>query len=192
MIYGYKKMEDTDLARLSIKNDEKALRELLFRVQKDTMVFLHYFNPNFIYENDLIQEILLKVIKNIKYLKTPETIKKWTHKIIVNSYYDFMRKINIRKKRINYELTVTGEKVTVIEDKHTKPNEETLNHELKDKIYGAIMRLPQNYRLVVLLRDYVGLSYEDIESILNLNKGTVKSRLARARNKLKQELRNYL
>ena len=192
MIHGYKKMEDTELARLSINNDDKALRELLLRIQRDTNVFIHYLDPDFIYENDLMQEILLKVIKNIKYLKTPETIKKWSHKIIINSYYDFIRKINIKRKRINYELPDTEERITIIEDKHSKPNEETLNHELKDKIHGAIMRLPDGYRLVVILRDYVGLSYEDIESILNLNKGTVKSRLARARNKLKNELRTYL
>ena len=64
--------------------------------------------------------------------------------------------------------------------------------ELKDKIQGAIMRLPKSHRMVILLRDMAGLTYEDIESILNINKGTVKSRLARARNKLKYELRNYL
>ena len=79
-----------------------------------------------------------------------------------------------------------------IVDYHEKPAELTLSHELKDKIHGAIMKLPKNHRLVVLLRDFAGLSYEDIESILGLNQGTVKSRLARAREKLKQELRNYL
>lgn len=185
-------MEDRELAKLSIENDKKALRELLLRIQKDTAIFIHYFDPNFIAENDLIQEILLKVTKNIKYLKTPHTIKKWSHKIIINSYYDYVRKINILKKRIDYELPNKEEKITVIEDKHTKPGEEALNHELKDKIQGAIMKLPKENRIVILLRDYAGLSYEDIESILGLNKGTVKSRLARARNKLKQELRRYL
>lgn len=192
MIYGYKNMEDIELARLSIADDKKALRELLLRIQKDTAIFIHYFDPHFIAENDLIQEILLKVTKNIKYLKTPQTIKKWSHKIIVNSYYDYVRKINILKKRISYELPNKEEKIMIIEDNHVKPGEEALNHELKDKIRGAIMKLPPNNRIVILLRDYTGLSYEDIESILGLNKGTVKSRLARARNKLKQELRRYL
>ena len=192
MIYGYKNMEDIELARLSIANDKRALRELLLRIQKDTAIFIHYFDPHFIAENDLIQEILLKVTKNIKYLKTPQTIKKWSHKIIVNSYYDYVRKINVLKKRISYELPNKEEKITIIEDNHVKPGEEALNHELKDKIQGAVMKLHPNNRIVILLRDYAGLSYEDIESILGLNKGTVKSRLARARNKLKQELRRYL
>ena len=192
MLYGYKKLQDIELAKLSIDDDKRALRELLFRIQKNTAVFLHYFDPEFHAENDIIQEILVKVVKNIKYLKTPETFKKWVHRIIINTYYDHIRKQNIMKKRINYDLTMSEEKIQVVEDKHFKPNEETLNHELKDKIHGAIMKLPPNYRLVVLLRDYANLSYEDIEGILNLNKGTVKSRLARARNKLKQDLRNYL
>lgn len=192
MANKYKKLHDAELAKLSIKNDQKALRELLLRIQQDTSVFLHYFDPNFHAENDIIQEILVKIVKNIKYLKQPDTLKKWVHRIIINTYYDHIRKQNILKKRINYNLTLTEEKIQVIEDKHFKPNEETLNHELKDKIYGAIMKLSKNYRLVILLRDFADLSYEDIEEILNLNKGTVKSRLARARNKLKQGLKNYL
>lgn len=188
----YKQLEDVKLAELSINNDEKALRELLLRIQKEISVFLHYFDPDFSSEHDLIQEILLKIIKNIRFLKSPKTIKKWVHKIIVNTYYDYIRKMNIIKKRINYELTLTEEKLLIHDNKHKRPHEETLNKELKDKIYTAIMKLPQNYRLIVLLRDFVGLSYSDIENILNLNIGTVKSRLARARNKLKQELRAYL
>ena len=142
----------------------------------------------------MVQEILVKITKNIKALKTPTTYKNWAHRIIVNSYYDYVRKINMLKRKVHYELTneQKSELSKILEDKHTKPHEELLDHELKDKIQGAIMRLPKSHRIVVLLRDLAGLSYEDIESILNINKGTVKSRLARARNKLKQELRTYL
>ena len=98
------------------------------------------------------------------------------------------------KRKINYDLTneQKREKAKILEDKHINPNDEILNKELRDKIQGAIMKLPKNHRLVVLLRDFAGLSYEDIESILGINQGTVKSRLARARNKLKQDLRYYL
>lgn len=192
MFEKYKDFQDIELAMLASHDDKRALRELLFRTQKDISVFIHYYDPDFLSPNDLIQEILVKITNNIKNLKTPTTYKKWSHRIIVNSYYDYVRRINALKKKINYEYNLYEEKNTDIEDTHFKPVEETLNHELKDKIRGAIMKLPKNHRLVVLLRDFAGLSYEDIEGILNLNKGTVKSRLARARNKLKSELKNYL
>ena len=190
----YNILNDIDIARMAISDDKRALKELLLRVQKDTTIFLHYFDPDFISENDLMQIILLKVTTHIKDLKTPKTFKKWSHRIIVNSYYDYVRKINMLKKRIHYEFTneQKQELAKTLSDKKDKPQDELLNLELKDKIQGAIMRLPQSYRMVILLRDMAGLSYEDIESILNINIGTVKSRLARARNKLKYELRNYL
>ena len=190
----YYNFNDTDIARMAINGDKNALRELLLRVQKDTTIFLRYFDPDFISENDLMQIILLKVTTHIKDLKTPETFKKWSHRIIVNSYYDYARKINMLKKRIHYEFTneQKQELAKTLADKRNKPQDELLNMELKDKIQGAIMKLPQSHRMVILLRDMAGLTYEDIESILNINIGTVKSRLARARNRLKYELRNYL
>ena len=194
MLKIYKNMSDIELAKFAIQEDKKAIRELLLRTQKDILIFLHYYDPDFIAENDLIQIILVKVTNNLKFLKNPETFKKWLHRIIVNSYYDYVRRINMMKRKIHYELTNEKKReiAKILEDKHIKPQEEALNNELKDKIQGAIMRLQRSYRIVVLLKDIAGLSYEDIESILNINKGTVKSRLARARSKLKQELRNYL
>lgn len=189
-----KKMSDAELVRLAQADDKKAFRELLLRVQKNAIVFINYYDPDFSATNDLIQIILIKITKNLKYLKTPETFNKWAQKIIINSYYDKIKKINSHKRKFefhnNHEERL--EKLKSIEDNKFKPNEEILNSELKDKIHGAIMKLPKNHRIVILLRDMAGLSYEDIESVLNINKGTVKSRLARARNKLKQDLREYI
>ena len=194
MLKLYKNMTDSELVKIAILKDKKALQELLSRTQKDILIFLHYFDPDFIAESDLTQIILVKITNNLSSLKNPETFKKWQHRIIVNSYYDYVRRISMMKRKIHYELTNDEKReiAKILEDKHIKPQDELLNKELKDKIQGAIMRLHKSYRIVVLLKDIAGLSYDDIESILNINKGTVKSRLARARNKLKQELRNYL
>ena len=190
----YNILNDIDIARMAIHSDKRALKELLLRVQKDTIIFLHYFDPDFISESDLMQIILLKITTHIKELKSPETFKKWSHRIIVNSYYDYARKINMLKRKIHYEFTneQKQELAKTLADKRDKPQDELLKMELKDKIQGAIMKLPRSHRMVILLRDMAGLRYEDIESILNINIGTVKSRLARARNKLKYELRNYI
>ena len=190
----YKNLADYELSKMAVEGDKIALKELLLRIKKDAEIFIHHFDPEFISANDLIQIILLKVSNNIKWLKSPSTIKKWSHKIIVNSYYDYVRKINMLKRKIRYELTneQKQELAKTLSDKRDKPQDELLKTELKDKIQGAIMKLPEKHRIVVLLRDLAGLTYEDIESILNINKGTVKSRLARARNKLKYELKYYL
>ena len=125
----YKDLSDEELTQLAIFEDKRALKELLYRIQKDISVFLHYYDPDFIAENDLTQIILVKISNNIKYLKTPLTIKKWTHKIIINAYYDYIRKINMMKRKINYDLTneQKREKAKIIEDKHINPNDEILN-----------------------------------------------------------------
>ena len=59
-------------------------------------------------------------------------------------------------------------------------------------IRAAVISLPDNLKIVILLREYEGLSYEDISKITNTTLGTVKSRIARARLKLQEELKEFI
>ena len=59
-------------------------------------------------------------------------------------------------------------------------------------IKSAILTLPDNLRIVIVLREYEGLSYEDISKITNTTIGTVKSRISRARLRLQQELKEFI
>ena len=67
-----------------------------------------------------------------------------------------------------------------------------LGSELDKKIKQAIENLPEQFRLVIVLRELQGLSYEEIAEITKTNIGTVKSRLARARAKLQEQIKPYL
>lgn len=189
---NYHKLNDEEIVKQSLDNNPKAIKELLLRVQKSSEKYLHNMNPYFYAKFDLIQEILLKVIKNIKYLKNPKNLNKWSKKIISNTYYDYIKK----QKRINqnliYGLITSEDKIPMPEDENQRPYKKVYNKDLKEKIQKAIMKLQKSHRLIVLLRDYEGFSYQKIADLLKLNTGTVKSRLARARNKLQKELRNYL
>ncbi|MCK7482574.1 MAG: sigma-70 family RNA polymerase sigma factor [Candidatus Moduliflexus flocculans] len=72
------------------------------------------------------------------------------------------------------------------------PEEKTLGSELDAKIKEAIENLPEQFRLVVVLRELQGLSYDEIAEITGTNIGTVKSRLSRARMKLQEQIKPYL
>ena len=77
-------------------------------------------------------------------------------------------------------------------DSNLKPDEHTLGQELTDVIREMICKLPEHFRLVIILRELQGLSYEEIAKITQTNVGTVKSRISRARNKLQECLKPYL
>ena len=77
-------------------------------------------------------------------------------------------------------------------DKKCKPLELCLSSELDKIIKYEILNLPEAFRVVIILRELEGLSYEEIATATNSNIGTVKSRISRARTKLQENLKHYL
>ena len=73
-----------------------------------------------------------------------------------------------------------------------EPGERCLFSEMEKLIRAAVISLPDNLRIVILLREYEGLSYEDISRITNTTLGTVKSRISRARLRLQEELKEFI
>ena len=113
--------------------------------------------------------------------------KKIFNQIIVNRYYDFVRKNP--DKFVEYDEA----KLDEIRDKlGCEPGEKCLFNEMEKLIKAVLMTLPKDLRITLVLREYEGLSYEDIAKITNSALGTVKSRIARARMKMQEELKDFI
>ena len=82
--------------------------------------------------------------------------------------------------------------VTDVPCKECTPEESSLNTELNCIIERSIHKLPDSFKLAIVLREFQGLSYEEIAQITNTNVGTVKSRISRARTKLQEDLKAYI
>ena len=193
----YKDMNLYDLICSAQEDDYDALEELIRREQKNVFASFCYLGAQRENLSDLTQEALFRVSKNIKSLKNPKLFKSWLGQIISNLFYDELRK----KQRVPASVSIesywlneddSDESILNICDNTTKPDEKTLGKELTDVIREMIGRLPENFRLVIILREIQGLSYEEIAKITNTNVGTVKSRISRARNKLQECLKPYL
>ena len=98
------------------------------------------------------------------------------------------------KKHTKYkDLEHNENKLLEIKDKiGCEPGEKCLFAEMEKLIKSALLSLPENLRISILLREYEGLSYDDIAKITNTTLGTVKSRISRARIKLQQELKEFI
>ena len=184
-----------ELVVLSQKEDFKALEEIIKKIQRDVFATLSYLvnkNDNI---SDLTQEVLLKVAKNICNLKNPKCFKGWLNHIITNTYYDELRK---RKKvpetiSIDYECEPLNLNLKIeIPDQKSKPIEKCITSECERLIKSAIRQLPEAFRIAIILREFQGLSYEEIAQTTNASIGTVKSRISRARVKLQEVLKNYI
>ena len=192
----YKKMSLEELVVLSQQNDLKALEELIKREQKNVFAAFSYLTDKRENISDLTQEALLRVAKNISSLKNPKHFKSWLNTIITNLFYDELRKSARKPDTISIEDTECENSdfniLSLIPDKKCKPHEKCISNELEKIIKEAIQKLPEQFRIVIVLRELQELSYEEIAKLTSSSVGTVKSRIARARCKLQEGLKAYI
>ena len=142
--------------------------------------------------NDLVQATYMKAYRFIDGYERGSNAKAWLFRILKNHF------INEYRKRQNRPSTVDYTEVFVLEESDAAaiPVSFDLRHELfahllGDEVTQAINGLPVNFRLVLLLCDIEGFTYEEIARITDVPIGTVRSRLHRARAQLKDRLRPY-
>ena len=183
----YKKGDIFTLIPLAQNGDIKALEELIRRVQRQVYAMFSHLTDKKEDVSDLTQEALLKMARYIRQLREPKSFKAWLNQIITNVYYDFT------KKNSDRFVEIDEEKLNEIKDRlGCEPGQKCLFSEIEKLIKAALMTLPKNLRITLVLREYEGLSYEDIAKITSTNLGTVKSRISRARLKLQQELKEFI
>ena len=170
----------------------EALEEIIKRQQKTVFATLYYLNAKPDEIMDITQEILFKVAKNIKKLKNPRTFKSWLNQIIINQFYDTLRKKQKSVKKVCLDNQDENKPNFEAPDFASNPYQKAVDKELEFAIKNSIYKLPDPFKAAIIMRELQGLSYEEIAQATNSNIGTVKSRIARARLKLQEYLKPYL
>ena len=141
---------------------------------------------------DLVQETYLKAHKFIDRYVAGTNAKAWLFKILKNAYINEYRKKSKAPKKIDFEDVVSWQD----SDDPKKQGFADLRQDLfrdrmGDEVTMALNLLPIDFRTVILLCDIEGFTYEEISKIIDVPIGTVRSRLFRARNILKELLKSY-
>ena len=192
MKYSIKNNNLNELIELAKKGDIEALEEIIKRQQKTVFATLYYLNAKPDEIMDITQEILFKVAKNIKKLKNPRTFKSWLNQIIINQFYDTLRKKQKSVKKVCLDNQDEDKPNFEAPDFASNPYQKAVDKELEFAIKNSIHKLPDPFKAAIIMRELQGLSYEEIAQATNSNIGTVKSRIARARLKLQEYLKPYL
>jgi len=137
---------------------------------------------------DIVQETYLKAFKNFPSFRHETSIKNWLSKILLNSIRDYFRKSGRMPETV--ELTDAHE----LEESLAEPglDQDNCNFETHPQLMKALAALPEQLLAPLLLREIDDASYEEIALILDVPKGTVMSRLFRARSLLRKTLCNTL
>ena len=140
---------------------------------------------------DIAQEVFIKLYRKIGDFAGDASLDTWIYRITVNTCLDEMRRRNRRIKTM--PLTVEKDEDVLelpLADTSGMPEEVVLRSEQSNEILKAVAALPQKYKTVLVLREFEDMDYERIAVTLNISVGTVKSRLSRAREKLRNLLGN--
>lgn len=187
-------MSDAELVTKCQQGDRIALESLVKRYQKIVFSMLYQLAPDWNDLADLAQEVFIRVYRHIGSLRNPKTFRAWLNQITINLFYDELRKRPRKVATVSLDRGVDEDDEIVREfpDLSQGPDEIVLNQELAGFIRQAMDELPEQFRVVIVLRELQGLSYEEIAESLGCELGTVKSRIARARARLQVMLKNYV
>lgn len=155
--------------------------------------FAYHLTYNDADANDLVQEAYLKAYRFIDKYEVGSNAKAWLFKILKNAFINNYRKKSKQPTKVDYEEIISyhdGENDTNYAS-YMDLREEMFAHMMGDEVTIAINSLPLDFRTVILLCDIEGFTYEEISKIIDIPIGTVRSRLHRARNLLKQKLSAY-
>ena len=178
-----------------LRPDRTAFAELMRRYQSHVDKLLYHLAPDWQDRADLAQEVWIRVYRNIKRLQEPVKFRGWLSRIATNLFYDELRK----RKRVSQPLSLDARRMMDDGDMDWEiatddpgPEEDLTTREFYEQLHVAIADLPEAFRTTIVLREIEGMAYEEIAEITGVSLGTVKSRIARARQRLQSQLQKYL
>jgi|TARA_A200000113_G_scaffold211410_1_gene212113 RNA polymerase sigma-70 factor (ECF subfamily) len=182
---------DNEIALIELvkKGDKKAYNTLVLKYQ-DRLVFSVYkFLKDFELAQDIAQEAFIKAYKNIEKFRGDSQFYTWIYRIAINT----AKNVISTKARASevYDNDATDQLLS--ESATTSENPENIlqAEQLRSEINKALQNLPEDIRVTLSLREFDGLSYEEIAKVLNCPIGTVRSRIHKGREMLDQTFSKY-
>jgi len=175
------------------RNGDHAAWDRVVRHHHQRVYNLAYrYNGRFDEAEDLTQEIFLKVFRTLHTYK-PElgAFETWMMRVSRNCIIDHYRKLKTERRQTD---SLEGEHDQVAEtgNRFANPAEVLDQRELSERVHGALLRLSEDLREVLILRDLEGFAYEEIVEIVRVPIGTVKSRINRGRVEMAKMLRKEI
>ncbi len=161
---------------------EQVFEQEFYPLANDLYNFAYRLTLNSADAEDLVQEAFMKAFRFIDSYQVGTNPKAWLFRILKNAFINKYRKDKSRPEELPEKLP---------EGKANDLSEEMFNSLMGDEVTMAINSLSVEFRTVILLCDIERFTYEEISKIIEKPIGTVRSRLFRARNALKEKLRTY-
>jgi RNA polymerase sigma-70 factor, ECF subfamily len=176
--------DDFSLINRFCQGDESAFKTLVLRHREKVrnIVFLTLGNADQV--DDISQEVFITVFRKLDTFKFESQFTTWLYRITVNKCKDHLRKIKIRSVLSPFS---SDDENNIALSVSTKDD-----FDVRELVQKSVARLPEKLRIPIVLKDYEGMSYQEIAETLKTEVGTIKSRIFRAREALKKMLEPYI
>ncbi|OIJ20150.1 RNA polymerase factor sigma C [Anaerobacillus alkalidiazotrophicus] len=161
---------------------EQIIDQLMHEYSDGILHLVYTYVKNRATAEDLTQEIFIKCYEKLNQFNQQATIKTWVYRIASNHCKDYLRSWHYRK------ITLSDKILDYIPSKSKQVEEEIITKSEENSLTNAVMNLPLKYREVVFLHYYEELSIAEISKITTVNINTIKTRLKRAKELLKDKM----
>ena len=185
--------EDDELILRLRAGEEGAYEALIDRFQQPVynLAFRLLSSPGD--ASDVVQEVFLKVFRNVGHFRRQSSLKTWIYRITVNEAHNQRRWFfRHRSREVGLDDETDEGCSRTVADSGRSPFDCAFDREKHVLIENALARINPLFREVVVLRDIEDMSYEEIAEVLQMSLGTVKSRIMRGREALREELTGRL
>jgi RNA polymerase sigma-70 factor (ECF subfamily) len=188
---------DLELVRRCQKGDSKAFEDLLGRYRRKVYGLAMGMTGNRDDAMDVMQDAFVRVFRHIQSFQGDSSFYTWLYRITMNLCIDHVRK-SARTRTAPYEDRLAHENVDqgdfpILPVRHdVNPGKAARRHEIMARVSAALEELPEHHRAVIVMREFEGLSYEEMAQVMQVPKGTIMSRLFHARHKLQKALAEFV
>ncbi|MFM7066680.1 MAG: RNA polymerase sigma factor RpoE [Gammaproteobacteria bacterium] len=183
-------VSDVALVQRVQQGDRRAFDQLVQRYQHKVLKLVMRYVRNHAEAEDVAQEAFLKAYRAIQSFRGDSAFYTWIYRIAINTAKNAL--VSARRRPVDYDLDLQdpeqAERAGRLRDEAT-PESLLLTEEIRQTVDEAIAGLPEDLRRAVTLREYDGLSYEEIAATMGCPVGTVRSRIFRAREAIDRQLR---
>ena len=182
-------LDDAGVVAAHLTGDPQAFEELVERYQKRLLNFVYRTIGDRERGEDLVQEVFIRVHRHLHRFDQTKKFSTWIYTIASNLAKNELRNrsrnplVLFQTIKKNWEA---DHRPLQFEDKHHRPDDLYRKRHLRELVDWTVAQLPEHHRVVFVLRELEGKTYEEIAEITECNLGTVKSRLNRARNNFAQ------
>jgi RNA polymerase sigma-70 factor (ECF subfamily) len=178
-------LTDGELIETAISGREDSFEELVRRYQRPITNYVYRMLSDYDASLDVTQEVFIKVYNSLARYSSDYKFSTWLYRIAHNAAIDYMRRNSVNPQSIETE-NADGTYQLQIESPRPTPEQERERSEWRTEIESVVKCLPSVYRELITLRHAQDLSYDEIAEITNLPLGTVKNRLFRAREMMRE------